>query len=333
MEQRVSKSRLAFNAIRRNKLTNIFLVWVFMIVIASIFATDSFLSAYNLRTLIREAAFIGLVALGQACLLILGEIDLSVGAVAALSGVVGGIFMVRTPFDPYVIFFLCLLLGAFLGFLNGILVTGFRLSSLIVTVGTVGIFNGINLVVTKGQAVLNIPEAIYFMGQGSIFGIPMPVIIMLVVFLIVMLIVKFTRLGRYMYAIGNNRETAKILGLPVTLVRIFAFSFAGMLSAMAGLVMVARLGTAQPTIGTAWALNSIAACVIGGISLVGGVGNPVGALIGVGIIMVIQNIIVLFGVSPYMQSAVSGMVVVLAISLDSISNMLTSRRKRLKKQE
>lgn len=333
MEQKVSKFRLAFNAVRRNKLTNIFLVFLLMIAIAAIFRSESFLTVYNLRTLIREAAFLGLVSIGQASLLLLGEIDLSVGAVAALSGVVGGIFMVRTDFNPFLIFFLCLLLGAFLGFINGILVTGLRLSSLIVTVGTVGIFKGINLVITRGEAVLDIPEEIYFMGQGRILGIPMPVVILIIVFIIVMFIIRFTRLGRYMYAIGNNRETAKILGLPVSFVRLFAFSLTGMLSAMAGLVMVARIGTAQPNIGSAWALNSIAACVIGGISLVGGIGNPVGALIGVAIIMVIQNIIVLFGVSPYMQSAVGGLVVVAAISLDSITNMVSSRRKRLTKLE
>lgn len=327
MEQ-VSKFRIIFNAIKRNKMTNIFLIFIFMIVIASIFS-PYFMTAYNIRIIIREAAFIGIVALGQACLLLLGEIDLSVGAVAALSGVIGGIMMVKTPFNPFVVFFLCLLLGAFLGFLNGILVTGLKLSSLVVTIGMVGIFNGLNLTITKGQAILNIPKAIYFMGQGSVFNIPMPVIIMILVFIIVMFIVKFTRLGRYMYGIGNNRETAKILGLPVQAVRIFAFSLAGMLSAMAGLIMVARLGTAQPSIGSDWALNSVAAAVIGGISLVGGIGNPAGALIGVGIIIVIQNIIVLFGVSPYLQTAVSGIVVVAAISFDSITNMVSTRKKRL----
>ena len=327
MEQ-VSKFRNIFNAIKRNKMTNIFLIFVFMIVIASIFS-PYFMTAYNIRAIVREAAFIGIVALGQACLLLLGEIDLSVGAVAALSGVIGGIMMVKTPFNPFVVFFLCLLLGAFLGFLNGILVTGLKLSSLVVTIGMVGIFNGLNLTITKGQAILNIPEAIYFMGQGSVFNIPMPVIILILVFIVVMFIVKFTRLGRYMYGIGNNRETAKILGLPVQAVRIFAFSLTGMLSAMAGLIMVARLGTAQPSIGSDWALNSVAAAVIGGISLVGGIGNPAGALIGVGIIIVIQNIIVLFGVSPYLQTAVSGIVVVAAISFDSITNIISSRKKRL----
>jgi len=289
------------------------------------------MTAYNIRALVREAAFIGIVAIGQACVLILGEIDLSVGAIAALSGVVGGIFMVRTPFNPFIIFVLILILGIILGLINGILVTGLRLNSLIVTIGMVGIYTGINLVITKGQAVLNIPEAIYFLGKGSLFQIPMPFIIMIIVLIVVLIVLKFTRLGRYMYAIGNNRETAKILGLPVAPVRLFAFGISGMFSALAGLIMIARLGTAQPSIGSEWALNSIAAGVIGGISLIGGVGNPLGAIIGVGIIIVIQNIIVLFGVSPYLQTAVSGLVVVAAISFDSITTMVSSRKKRLTK--
>ena len=325
-----SKFKVVFNTIRKNKMTNIFLVFLFMIIIASIFS-PYFMTAYNIRSLIRDAAFIGIVALGQACVLLLGEIDLTVGSIAALCGVMGGIFMVKIPINPGLIFVLVLFLGAFLGFLNGILVTGLKLNSLVVTIGMTGIFTGINLVVTKGQAILNIPESIYFLGKGSIFQIPMPFIIMIVVLIVVLIITRFTRLGRYMYAIGNNRETAKILGLPVTPVRIFAFSFAGMLYALAGLLMIARLGTAQPSIGSEWALNSIAAGVIGGISLVGGIGNPLGAIIGVGIIIVIQNIIVLFGVSPYLQTAVSGIVVVAAISFDSITTMVSSRKKRLSK--
>jgi ribose transport system permease protein len=325
-----SKFKVVFNTVRKNKMTNIFLVFLFMIIIASIFS-PYFMTAYNIRSLIRDAAFIGIVALGQACVLLLGEIDMTVGSIAALCGVVGGIFMVKIPINPGLIFVLVLFLGAFLGFLNGILVTGLRLNSLVVTIGMTGIFTGINLVVTKGQAILNIPKSIYFLGKGSIFQIPMPFIIMIVVLIVVLVITKLTRLGRYMYAIGNNRETAKILGLPVTPVRIFAFSFAGMLYALAGLLMISRLGTAQPSIGSEWALNSIAAGVIGGISLVGGIGNPLGAIIGVGIIVVIQNIIVLFGVSPYLQTAVSGIVVVAAISFDSITTMVSSRKKRLTK--
>jgi ribose transport system permease protein len=326
-----SKFKSTLTNVRKNKNMNILIVFIFMLIIASVFS-PYFMTVYNIQSIIREAAFIGLITLGQACLLLMGEIDLSVGSVAALSGVISGILMVRTPLNPFLVLVVCLLLGAFLGFVNGAIVTGLRLNALVVTIGMTGVYTGLNLVITKGQAVLNIPEVIYVLGQGKLFGvIPMPTVIMSIMAVIIIFIVKYTQIGRYMYAIGNSRETATIIGLPVQAVRIFVFSLTGMLSAMAGLLMVARIGTAQPSIGATWPLNSIAAAVIGGVSLTGGIGNPLGALIGVGIIVIIQNMIVLFGVSPYLQTAVSGVVVVMAISFDSISNMLEARRIRRSK--
>ena len=136
-----SKAKSFFNAIRKNKMTNIFLVFLFLIIIASIFS-PYFMTAYNIRSQAREFAFLGIVALGQACILLLGEIDLTVGTTSALCGVIAGIFMVRTNFNPFVIFVLILILGAFIGFINGALVTGLRLNSLVVTIGMVGILNG-----------------------------------------------------------------------------------------------------------------------------------------------------------------------------------------------
>jgi ribose transport system permease protein len=319
------------NIIRRSKNANIIMVLIIMIIIPSVFS-PYFLTFYNITSIIRDAAFIGLVTLGQACLLITGELDLSVGSIAALCGVFGGIFMANTPINPFVAFVLILILGAFLGFLNGTIITRLNLSSLIVTIGMSGVYLGINLVITKGRAVLGIPESIYFLGQAKLLGMPMPFVIMIIVMVVVVFFTKYTRIGRYMYAIGNNREAANILGIDVNMVRTFVFSLAGALSALAGMLVVARLGTAQPGIATDWPLNSIAASVIGGVSLIGGVGNPFGAIMGVGIIVIIQNIIVLFGVSPYLQTTVSGIVVVIAISFDSISHMMQSRRKQKSKE-
>ncbi len=311
----------------KNRSTNIILVFIFMFIIASIFS-PYFLTYFNIISIIRDTAFIGLVTLGQACLLLIGEIDLSLGSIASLCGVTGGILMVKLSINPYLTLVLCLFLGAFLGFINGTITTRLRLSSLIVTIGMSGIYVGINLIATNGRAVLGIPKQIYFLGQGFLFKIPMPFIILFVVMLMVVFFVRYIQMGRYMYAIGNNREAANILGIEVQWIRTFVFALAGLLSSLAGMLLVARLGTAQPGIGSDWPLSSIAASVIGGVSLVGGLGNPFGAIIGVGIIVLIQNLIVLFGVSPYLQTAVSGIVVVLAISIDSISRMMSSRQKR-----
>ncbi|MHB8064792.1 MAG: ABC transporter permease [Ruminiclostridium sp.] len=329
MEQ-VSKFKKIFSNIRKNKMTNIGIVLIVMIFVACI--SPYFLDPYNLQSLVRDIAFISIIALGQACLLIIGELDLSVGKIASLCGVVGGTVLVKGSVNPYLALLICLALGAFLGAINGTLITRLNLNSMVVTIGMTGIYGGANLILTKGKAITGIPKDIYFLGQGSIFGIPMPFVIMIAVLVIVLFIAKYTQFGRYMYAIGNNTEAAKILGINVKLIRTMVFIMVGFFSALAGMLMVARLGTAQPTIGETWPLNSIAASVIGGISLTGGIGNPFGAILGAGIIGIIQNMIVLFGVSPYWQTAVSGLVVVLAISFGSITNMFSLRKKRKSKK-
>ena len=329
MEQS-SQLKNTISNIRKNKMTNIGIVLIFMILVASVFS-PYFLDPYNLQSLIRDIAFISIIALGQACLLIIGEIDLSVGKIASLCGVIGGMLMVNNSVNPYLSLTICLALGAVLGIVNGTIITRLNLNSMVVTIGMTGVYGGVNLVLTKGKAITGIPKDIYFLGQGNLFGIPMPFVIMIVVLLIVIFITKYTPFGRYMYAIGNSIEASKILGIKVKMVRTMVFMLVGLLSALAGMLMVARLGTAQPSIGETWALNSIAASVIGGLSLTGGIGNPFGAILGAAIIGIIQNMIVLFGVSPYWQTAVSGVVVVLAISFDSITTMLSSRKKRKSK--
>ena len=307
---------------RESSVFNIFIVVLVLCLTASIFS-KYFLDFYNLQSLVRDMAFLGLITLGQALLLILGELDLSLGKISALCGVLGGIFMVHLHINPYVSILLSLAAGFAFGLINGLLVTKLRLNSLVVTIGMSGVFGGFNLVFTHGQAITNIPKSIYFLGQGYVMNIPTPFIIMIVIAIIVIFFTKFTKSGRYIYAIGNSREASLILGIRVDRIRTLTFAFAGLLAAIAGLLMVARLGTSQPGIGESWPLNSIAGSVIGGVSLLGGVGGPLGALLGIFVILVIQNMIVLFGVSPYWQTVVSGIIVVVAIAFDSISTMIS----------
>ena len=311
--------------IKNSRTSGVFIALVIIIIIAS-FASPYFLTPYNFQSVIRSLAFISIVAIGQSLLLILGELDLSVGAIAGLSGVLGGMLMVNLGLNPYLSFILILFVGAFFGFINGMLVNGLNLNSLVVTIGMQGVYAGINLVISKGKAITNIPEAIYFLGKGQLLGIPMPFIIMLLILMIITFVTQFTPFGRYMYAIGNSREAAEILGIKVKLVSVVTFMIVGSLSALAGMIMVARLGSSQPSIGEAWVLNSIASSVIGGVALTGGIGHPAGALLGAAVIGIINNIIVLFGVSPYWQTAVSGVIVVGAISLDSISRLISQRK-------
>lgn len=312
-----------------------------LIFVASCLLSDAFLDSYNLSIIARALAFVGLVTLGQSMLLILGELDLSLGMISGLAAVVGGILMVNWGLHPAIAIFLCLVVGGLCGLVNGLLVTGFGLHSLVLTIGMSGVYLAFKLGFTKGAAITGIPEGIYFLGQANLFdllpqalqsvveaspfaqsaleAVPLPTIIMLGCLVIVAFVLGKTPFGRYMYAIGNNKAAAQILGIRVNRVRVIVFVCAGVLSALAGILMVARMGTAQPSIGENWVLPSIAASVIGGVSTTGGVGGPIGAIIGSAIVNIIENIIILVGINTYWQSGVSGAVVVIAISVDALS--------------
>ncbi|HEX2953866.1 MAG TPA: ABC transporter permease [Bacillota bacterium] len=323
-EQRIKLTNV-IKGLQAKQSGGVLLALAIIVVVASL-VSPYFLTVYNMQAVVRSLAFVALVAIGQACLLIIGELDLSVGAIAGLCGVVGGMLMVQAGVNPYLSFTLCLLLGMAFGFINGIIIAGLNLNSMVVTIGMTGVYTGINLVLSEGKAITGIPEAIYFLGQGEIFNVPMPFVIMGVVLAIILFITKLTPFGRYMYAIGNSRQASQILGIKVNAIRVITFMIAGLLSALAGMVMVARLGSSQPSIGDSWVLSSIAAPVIGGVASTGGLGSPAGALLGAAIIGVIENIIVLFGISPYWQTVVSGTIVVGAIALDSISRMIMSKK-------
>ena len=297
-------------ALKKSNMTAMAMILIIMIIIASI-VSPYFLNIYNLQSVLRDLAFVGMIGIGQSLLLLVGELDLSVGKIACLSGILTGMLMVNVGLNPWLCLALGLVFGLIFGLINGLIITRLRLNSMVATIGMQGVYGGINLVITKGKAVTGIPQDTQL--------------------LVVLFMVKKTKTGRYIYAIGNSKEAAKILGIKVDRIRVMIYSFVGLISAMAGLLYVCRLGSAQTAIGEDWPMNSIAASVIGGVSLTGGVGNPAGALIGAAVITVIQNIIVLFGVNSYWQSAVSGIVVVLAISFSSISDIVReNRQKRIK---
>lgn len=316
-----------WKSIRKSNMTAITAVLIIMLIIASV-ATPYFLDPYNIQSLFRDLAFIGMIGVAQSLLLLVGELDLSVGKMASLCGVLCGMMIMYAGLNPWLAMVLGIVIGLLLGLLNGLLITRLRLNSMVATIGMQGLYGGINLVLTKGKAITGIPEQIHFLGKNSIGFVPIPFLIMLLVLAALLFLVKKTRTGRYIYAIGNGREAAKILGIRVDTIRTLLYVIVGGISALAGILYMCRLGSCQYSIGDTWPMNTIASAVIGGVALTGGVGNPVGALIGAAIISVISNLIVLLGVNVYWQSAVSGIVVVLAISFSSISAIVSERKKR-----
>ena len=315
------------NIFKRSNMTAIGMVLIIMFIIACI-GSPYFLDVYNIQSLLRDLAIIGMIGIAQSLLLLVGELDLSVGKIATLCGILSGMLMIYTKINPWVALICGLIFGIFFGLLNGLIITKLRLNSMVATIGMQGVYGGINLVLTKGKAITGIPEKIQFLGKGSLGIVPMPFIFCIIVLVLVLFLVKKTKTGRYIYAIGNSREAATILGIKVDQIRVFIYVVVGLISSLAGLLYVCRLGSAQSTLGESWPMNSIAASVIGGVSLNGGIGNPAGALIGAAIISIISNMIVLFGVNAYWQQAVSGIVVVLAISFSSIMEIVRERRSR-----
>jgi ribose transport system permease protein len=292
---------------------------VVAIVLLLLFAASSLLSPYfatpyNMTIIARSLAFTGLVTLGQAMLMLLGELDISLGAMGGLCGVAAGMLMLVAGINSFVAMILATLLGSLLGFVNGFLVTALGLHSLVLTIAMAGVYKGINLVLTKGVAITNIPDNIVFLGRGDIGPFPTPFIIMIALLIVMAVVAHRTPFGRYVYAIGDNSAAARMIGIKVNRIRLIVFVIAGTLAALAGTLMVARLGTAQPSIGDTWVLPTIA-----GVATTGGIGSPVGAILGAGIIGIIEDVTVLYGISPYWQGVISGMIVVLAISFDSVS--------------
>lgn len=296
------------------------------IFIASCFISPNFLTVYNLTIMTRDLAFVGIAAIAQGLLLLLGDIDLSIGAIAGLCGVLSAKLLVDLNVDPVLAIAIGTAAGAVLGCVNGILITTFNLNSLVLTIGTQTAFTGLNLVITRGRTITGLPEQVTVLGAGSLFGVPLPAYFMVGVFLIALFLTKKTVFGRQLYAIGNSREAARIVGISEQKVRVIAYVLAGTFSGLAGILMAFRLLSAQTAIGQTWVLPSIAAPVIGGIATTGGIGSIVGALIGGAIMDVIGNIIVLGGVDAYWQQTFNGVIVVLAITIDALSRRIGSRR-------
>lgn len=287
--------------------------------------SSQFLTEYNLTIMSRELAFIGIVAIAQGLLLLLGDIDVSIGAIAGLAGIVCSKLLVDMDMHPVLAIAAGLGTGALAGAANGLIITIFQLNSLVVTIGTLSVFSGLNLWITRGQTIVGLPEAVTYLGSGTWFYLPLPVWFMLGAFVLILCLTKVTVYGRQLYAVGNSKEAARIVGINEQRVRVTAYAIAGALAGLAGMLMCFRLLSAQASIGQSWLLPSIAAPVIGGIATTGGIGTIWGALIGAGIMVVIGNIIVLGGVNVYLQQIVTGLIVVVAVALDAFMRRVGKR--------
>ena len=292
-------------------------IGLLLIVVIISVMSPSFLTMNNLFNVLRQVSINALIAFGMTFVILTGGIDLSVGSILALTGAVTA-GMMSGGMDPILAMLLGVLLGVLLGAINGLIIAKGKVAPFIATLATMTIFRGLTLVYTEGRPISGLGDSFTFqmLGKGYIFGIPVPVITMAISFAVLYFILKKTTFGRRVYAVGGNEEASRLSGINVDRVKIYVYSLAGGLTAIASLILTSRLNSAQPTAGNMFELDAIAAVVLGGTSLTGGRGWIVGTLIGALIIGVLNNGLNLIGVSSFFQQVVKGAVILIAVLLD-----------------
>lgn len=278
-------------------------------------ASPVFFTLGNLNNIGIQASVNVVLSIGMLMVIIIGGIDLSIGAILALAGIVSA-YLMKAGCPIFWAMLISCFAGAVLGAVNGFIVTYMKLPPFVATLGTTGIFRGTALLITNGLPVSQLPNDVRIIGQGTLLGIPNPIVIMLIVAIIIYIVLTYTTYGRSLYAIGSNYEATRLSGISVKRNQMVTYTVEGFLAAVAGVILLGRLAVAQPNAATGYESNAIAAAVIGGASFSGGRGTVVGALIGALVISVLNNGFTLLGLNSFVQQIAIGVVVVLAVFAD-----------------
>lgn len=291
------------------------LIGLLIIVVTFSFLSPVFFTLPNLLNILQQSSINALIALGMTLVIISGGIDLSVGPTAALSAVLGATLM--TLGVPVTLAILATLgVGAMCGLFSGSLIAYAGLQPFIVTLGGLSLFRAIALIYTGGNPVFGIPLAFRSLINSTVLGIPTPIVIVAVIALLLWTVMNKTPLGEYILAIGGNEEAARVAGVPVKRTKVAVYIFSGLLASLASLILIGRLGAAEPTIGNLWELDAIAAAAIGGASLMGGKGSIFGTLIGVVILGVLRNGLTLLNIQAFYQLLATGLIIIIAMLID-----------------
>lgn len=290
---------------------------IVLVIFFSIAAAPNFLATQNLINIMMQTTVTGILSLGMTFVLVTGGIDLSIGSLIAFAGVITGA-AIGNGVHPVLAVILGLLLGVVLGIVSGLLISKGKLPPFIATLGMMMFARGITLLITEGTPIYfqNAPNFKY-LSQGKLGPVPYPVFYFIILAILSHFILTKTVIGRYIFATGSNEDAARLSGIPVDKVKTFVYVYSGLFAAIAGIIMAARLNSAQPTVGEGYELDAVAAAVIGGTSLVGGEGTILGTIIGAFIMSVLKNGLNLMSISQFWQKVVMGIVIIGAVYIDS----------------
>ena len=294
-----------------------------VVFVALSLASPYFLTSNNLFNIGVQVSIVAIVAVGMTFVILTAGIDLSVGSVAGLSGVLGTMAIANAGFPIIVGIIVGVLVGAAVGLVNGLLITQMRLPPFIATLGMLGVARGLTFIVGGENAVYGLPSSFRLFGEGQIGPIPMPLLYLIVIAVAAHLILSRSKLGRYAYAIGSNEQAARLSGIPINRYKLAVYMISAALAGFGGMIAASLVHSGQPNYGIGLELNAIAACVIGGASLFGGVGTIGGTLIGAFLMTVITNGAVLLNLTQYYQQVIIGVIIWLAVWWDQV------RRRRL----
>lgn len=302
-----------------DNLTTLTLIGSFLL-LCLIFATQSenFLTLNNLENVSKQLAVVGVVSIGMTIVLISGGVDLSVGSVAALSGVVTSLLWIEVSIPLPLATLLGLLSGTLVGFLNGFMVTFMKINPLITTLGTFSIVRGLAFVLSAGQTNQLNDEVFKFLGRGEVFGISFSLLLMIFLYALFFIIMRYTQFGRNLYAIGGSPDAARLAGIPVTRHLLIAYTLCGTLAALSGLIIASQLASSAPRAAVGLEFTVITAVILGGTSLAGGKGTLIGTLVGVVILRTLSNGMTITNVESWWQDVASGTALILAVGFDQI---------------
>ncbi len=309
-----NRAKRIFNKIMTFRELWIFLTLVLMCVFLS-FSSEYFFTVNNLLNVIRQVSIIAIIAIGATFVIITGGIDLSVGSIVAVIGVVVAI-SVQAGINVWISFLIGILGGVVIGIINGLIITRLKVSPVITTLAMMMILRGLTYVLSGARPLYDLPEQFQILGAGYLGPIPIPIVIMIVLYICFHILLTRTRLGRYIRAVGGNELASEHTGINIKNVKLIVYIMAAVLASVGGIILASRLGSAQPTAGVYLEFSVISAALLGGTSLAGGEGTMLGTLIGALIIGLIANGLNLLNVDAFYHQIVKGLVILIAVLID-----------------
>lgn len=303
------------------------LIILLIMVIGLSVGTDTFLTYRNLINVLRQITFYAMIGFGEMAIIITGGFDMSAGSIVGLTSVLTAMVAQNASTPVIVIFLVAAMIGLAVGMFNGGMVAYVGVPPFIATMGSQIICRGLALLIADGRPINGLSDSFVWLGAGSIGLLPIPVIFIIISAIITWYLMKYTKTGRHIYAVGGNAQAALVSGIKTKRIKLFVFMFEGVLCAIAGMVLTARVSSGQPSLGEGFEMDAIAGAVIGGVSLSGGVGTIYGVVCGALVIGVLNNGMDLLNINGYWQQIAQGALIVLAVTLDILRQKTSSGRK------